>query len=200
MASSLPNHWWDQALDGRLYYIDLRDTTFTNMPAFRAACYREAEKRRVAVTTTKAGINLALIQAYGTPDMLPEQPNLPHAAKRVGIRLRELDANPISRDCSCGKGPITHSRECGIWGSPQPLLPDPVVRVTDPPSLAQIQYEAAILADGNEEFTKKVLGDILDSCDCGQDPFCLPECARNGGPATEEELARFQVHRPDVID
>ena len=161
MAIALPRTWWDQLLDGQVYVVKIRDTGYTNLANFRAACYREGDSRECLVATHKSGIGAVIVQAWGNPDRNMEMftPKLKEAAMHalpaptVPAPLRPRPAV----QCTCGRGPLRHMPNCALFMYGRPA---PRVELTD--------------------------DELLGPCTCGQAPRCLPSCARAGGESEPE--------------
>lgn len=116
MALVLPEGWWAQVLDGFIYEVDLiKSTCFSGVAAVRAGAYREADLRKINVSTSKVNNAHLLIQAHlreqrgiGYPD-----PADVREAPPTLVRHYELLRQP----CSCGEPKVSgyHPPYCASW-------------------------------------------------------------------------------------
>jgi hypothetical protein len=161
MQRRLPKQWWDIVLDGGIYRVELDAVPYTHLPALRAAMYREADQRRVAVTTHKDPPSALLVQAWGDRLDTYSAPSL-HGMEAVMAPVVPVAAPPRPRThiCDCGQGPFTHPLTCSIWAGTAPQDQPPTDQLP-----ASVQDDEA----------------LLGPCTCGQSPRCLPNCARVGG-------------------
>lgn len=147
--AELPSRWWDQVLDGTVYLVDLRSTPYDNLTALRSAAYREANMRQRLAATSARGVFGMLIQAWGNPDVPGMQFGLPRLTRSTEPGTPAPD--PRTFRPVPPPRPIPASR-------PAPQAP---AASTQEPDLTEAEIEA-----------------LLGPCTCGQEPICLPSCAR----------------------
>lgn len=148
--------WWDEVLCGAPCTIPFAYLgTNANIGNVRALIYREAANRGVYVSTA-LDFEFAYVHAYG--------PQLPQKTKPAPSRIWE------------------HAQL-----APTPQLRDQARKVTLAQAaavLAELRTQQAAPAPTSAIQTVDVDDDDLTSdellgpCTCGQDPTCLPSCAR----------------------
>jgi hypothetical protein len=113
---------WDTLLDGEPHTVDLLDPSFkvrftgraagSPLPAFRAAIYREAEKRFGYATVNRTGVATFNIQAHGPLRKLaspapPQAPAPQEPPPTTDIEDPESLAEALLGPCTCGNTPCT---------------------------------------------------------------------------------------------
>lgn len=108
-------------LDGRIWRIDLDALPTTPaMGDFRAACYRNADKRQRAVVTKQTAVRGLLIQAYTNgPPLLSRGihglETLPLPAPSLATEADDDFIAAMEAKCTCGQSP-RHAPTCAVWG------------------------------------------------------------------------------------
>jgi hypothetical protein len=127
MAIALPEGWWGQVLDGFIYEVDLNKAPcFSGLAAVRAGAYREAELRRVNVSTSKVNNAHMLIQAHQREQRgigYPDPDDVRDAPPTLGRHYEQLRL-----PCDCGEPHAAgfHPAYCASWRvyqEPGPLWP-----------------------------------------------------------------------------
>lgn len=127
MRVIFPEAWWDRVFDRNEHLICLDDIhTNLTLSSFRAACYRQAEKRRLkaSVTVTDASGRFATVRASDLPaattqrtldsDLLAEilRPTYKPAFGSTDV---DEDAATWASRCTC-ENTDKHDPSCGVWG------------------------------------------------------------------------------------
>lgn len=124
----LTKQWWDAVLDGRVYEVNVQDTGYRGVNAFRSAVYQQADARFLLAATHKSSAVTLVVQAWGAPGLPANMPRLegvpaqlaPVPALRPPARLApqeqpptmtvepeltEADTEALLGPCSCGQSP-----------------------------------------------------------------------------------------------
>lgn len=110
---------WDSLLDGEPHEVDLMDTALqirfrgklgpagSPGPAFRAAIYREAEKRGGTASVNRTGPVAYRVQAHGELNKLavPPPPAVPAPQAPAPTMTADELAEALLGPCTCGQAP-----------------------------------------------------------------------------------------------
>jgi hypothetical protein len=196
---------WDALLDNQVHNVDLFEVPFAGgIAAFRSAVYREAEKRYGYAKTRRLDVSTMQVQSFGCDADFARR----HKASPVPWRALDpgpagppptphpgvSDPAPAPRPAVVSAG-ITPPGEAPVWPAygtwpPVPEGEEPRF-FTSEEELEAWEEEVELLrlkaiaeANRSEDIDTLTPVDeeaLLGPCTCGQDPVCLPECARSGG-------------------
>lgn len=188
---------WDALLDNEIHDVDLFEVPFAGgIAAFRAAVYREAEKRYGYAKTKRLTLNVMQVQSFGC------NADFARRHKASPVPWRALDPGPV------GPPPVPHPGvsnpaprsepapapkpyvlagmtapgERPVWPAygtwpPQPEGEDPRIFETEEELEAWEEEVEVLRLAAVAEANRQALG----PCTCGLDPECSDECARIAG-------------------
>lgn len=108
MSRSLSRSHWDQLLDGQPHEVDVLALRFEGgLPSFRAAVYREAEKRYGFAKTKRLGGTLLQVQGFECRISIPQRPVRPAPQDQPPSTVEppEDEAEALLGPCTCGQDP-----------------------------------------------------------------------------------------------
>lgn len=111
MGRSLSKHHWDELLDGKPREVDVLALNFEGgLPSFRAAVYREAEKRFGYARTKRLSGTLLQVQGFECRVAEPPSRRLSSPAPQDQPPsdtepLSEEDTEALLGPCTCGQDP-----------------------------------------------------------------------------------------------
>jgi hypothetical protein len=198
---------WDALLDNQVHNVDLFEVPFAGgIAAFRSAVYREAEKRYGYAKTRRLDVSTMQVQSFGCdadfarrhkaspvpwraldpgPAGPPPTPH-PGVSDPASTRTRWPAPPPKPPEPPPAPDPYVWPAY-GTW-PPQPPGEEPRMFETEEELEAweeeveqlRLKAFAAAASEGIEPLTPEESEALLGPCTCGQDPVCLPECARSG--------------------
>src|SRR5690349_2291201 len=154
---------WDRLLDGGTYKLDLDEIGWnTSLNDLRAKVHYEADRRRAIAHTHKINASTLEIRGEGFT---------PRNSGPCSCGAKVWDRHVIT--CSIlGENAATMigGPNAGIW-RPQPAP-------TRPTLVSQPAPQEPAASTQEPDLTEAEIEALLGPCTCGQEPICLPSCAR----------------------